>query len=143
MRRISQFKDMPYISPYSDFSDLKPGTPERKACLWIKGCLFGILIFYVSLKGIETRFPSTGCYLLRKDAALVSVPQFRKRGLERVRMTQKKLVNNKMMRMCLILIIASDEFDDDDDDDDDEGENDDDNEDYDDIWTDMMILPQF
>ncbi|KAL6495567.1 protein wtf element Wtf1 [Orobanche gracilis] len=30
MRRISQFKDMPYISPYSDFSELKSGTPEKE-----------------------------------------------------------------------------------------------------------------
>lgn len=30
MRRISQFRDMPYISPYSDFSALKPGTPEKE-----------------------------------------------------------------------------------------------------------------
>ncbi|CAO2834862.1 unnamed protein product [Amaranthus hypochondriacus] len=30
MRRISQFKDMPNISPYSDFSELKPGTPEKE-----------------------------------------------------------------------------------------------------------------
>lgn len=30
MRRISQFRDMPYISPYSDFSELRPGTPEKE-----------------------------------------------------------------------------------------------------------------
>ncbi|KAL8210408.1 hypothetical protein R6Q57_007140 [Mikania cordata] len=30
MRRISQFRDMPYISPYSDFSTLNPGTPEKE-----------------------------------------------------------------------------------------------------------------
>ncbi|KAK6918260.1 Plant organelle RNA recognition domain [Dillenia turbinata] len=30
MRRISQFRDMPYISPYSDFSELKSGTPEKE-----------------------------------------------------------------------------------------------------------------
>lgn len=30
MRRISQFRDMPYISPYSDFSHLKPGSPEKE-----------------------------------------------------------------------------------------------------------------
>ncbi|KAK1418648.1 hypothetical protein QVD17_27793 [Tagetes erecta] len=30
MRRISQFRDMPYISPYSDFSALKPGTAEKE-----------------------------------------------------------------------------------------------------------------
>nr|XP_043633391.1 protein WHAT'S THIS FACTOR 1 homolog, chloroplastic [Erigeron canadensis] len=30
MRRISQFRDMPFISPYSDFSELKPGTPEKE-----------------------------------------------------------------------------------------------------------------
>ncbi|KAJ0499824.1 putative plant organelle RNA recognition domain, protein WHAT'S THIS FACTOR 1 [Helianthus annuus] len=30
MRRISQFRDMPYISPYSDFSELKPGTAEKE-----------------------------------------------------------------------------------------------------------------
>lgn len=34
MRRISQFRDMPYISPYSDFSNLRSGSPEkeRHAC---------------------------------------------------------------------------------------------------------------
>ncbi|KAL9176351.1 hypothetical protein ABFS82_02G173000 [Erythranthe guttata] len=30
MRRIAQFRDIPYISPYSDFSDLKAGTPEKE-----------------------------------------------------------------------------------------------------------------
>jgi len=30
MRRLSVFRDMPYISPYSDFSHLKPGTPEKE-----------------------------------------------------------------------------------------------------------------
>lgn len=30
MRRISQFRDMPYISPYSDFSHLRAGTPEKE-----------------------------------------------------------------------------------------------------------------
>lgn len=34
MRRISQFRDMPYISPYEDFSEIRPGTPdkEKHAC---------------------------------------------------------------------------------------------------------------
>uniref|UniRef100_A0A5B6ZFZ3 PORR domain-containing protein n=1 Tax=Davidia involucrata TaxID=16924 RepID=A0A5B6ZFZ3_DAVIN len=34
MRRICQFRDMPYISPYSDFSALRSGTPvkEKHAC---------------------------------------------------------------------------------------------------------------
>ncbi|KAL1535976.1 pseudoprotein wtf element Wtf1 [Salvia divinorum] len=30
MRRISLFRDMPYISPYSDFSNLRPGSPEKE-----------------------------------------------------------------------------------------------------------------
>ncbi|KAL0379411.1 UNVERIFIED_CONTAM: protein WHAT'S THIS FACTOR 1, chloroplastic [Sesamum angustifolium] len=30
MRRICQFRDMPYISPYSDFSELRSGTPEKE-----------------------------------------------------------------------------------------------------------------
>lgn len=30
MRRICQFRDMPYISPYSDFSNLRAGTPEKE-----------------------------------------------------------------------------------------------------------------
>ncbi|KAJ0052163.1 hypothetical protein Pint_00569 [Pistacia integerrima] len=30
MRKISQFRDMPYISPYSDFSELKSGTREKE-----------------------------------------------------------------------------------------------------------------
>lgn len=30
MRRISQFRDMPYISPYSDFSELRSGTLEKE-----------------------------------------------------------------------------------------------------------------
>lgn len=30
MRRIFQFRDIPYISPYSDFSALRPGTPEKE-----------------------------------------------------------------------------------------------------------------
>ncbi|XP_071691069.1 protein WHAT'S THIS FACTOR 1 homolog, chloroplastic [Rutidosis leptorrhynchoides] len=30
MRRISQFRDMPFISPYSDFSQLRPGTAEKE-----------------------------------------------------------------------------------------------------------------
>ncbi|KAK6137089.1 hypothetical protein DH2020_029160 [Rehmannia glutinosa] len=30
MRRISQFRDIPYISPYSDFSDLRSGTLEKE-----------------------------------------------------------------------------------------------------------------
>ncbi|GMH21735.1 hypothetical protein Nepgr_023577 [Nepenthes gracilis] len=30
MRRISEFRDMPYISPYSDFSELRSGTPEKE-----------------------------------------------------------------------------------------------------------------
>ncbi|EYU29452.1 hypothetical protein MIMGU_mgv1a023432mg, partial [Erythranthe guttata] len=30
MRRIGQFRDISYISPYSDFSDLKAGTPEKE-----------------------------------------------------------------------------------------------------------------
>ncbi|XP_038900012.1 protein WHAT'S THIS FACTOR 1 homolog, chloroplastic [Benincasa hispida] len=34
MRKISQFRDIPYISPYSDFSGIKAGTPqkEKHAC---------------------------------------------------------------------------------------------------------------
>ncbi|KAG9132537.1 hypothetical protein Leryth_008460 [Lithospermum erythrorhizon] len=30
MRRISQFRDMPYISPYADFSHLRSGTIEKE-----------------------------------------------------------------------------------------------------------------
>ncbi|KAL8494949.1 hypothetical protein ACS0TY_019206 [Phlomoides rotata] len=30
MRRICQFRDMPFISPYSDFSDLRAGTAEKE-----------------------------------------------------------------------------------------------------------------
>lgn len=30
MRRISQFRDVPYISPYSDFSNLRSGTIEKE-----------------------------------------------------------------------------------------------------------------
>lgn len=30
MRRISKFRDMPYISPYSDFSGLRSGTAEKE-----------------------------------------------------------------------------------------------------------------
>lgn len=30
MRRICQFRDMPYISPYSDFSELRSGTQEKE-----------------------------------------------------------------------------------------------------------------
>ncbi|XP_060218448.1 protein WHAT'S THIS FACTOR 1 homolog, chloroplastic [Lycium barbarum] len=30
MRRISQFRDMPYISPYEDFSEIRQGTPEKE-----------------------------------------------------------------------------------------------------------------
>ncbi|KAM7260810.1 hypothetical protein ACFE04_026285 [Oxalis oulophora] len=30
MRRIWQFRDMPYISPYSDFSNLRPGSKEKE-----------------------------------------------------------------------------------------------------------------
>uniref|UniRef100_A0A5B6ZG97 PORR domain-containing protein n=1 Tax=Davidia involucrata TaxID=16924 RepID=A0A5B6ZG97_DAVIN len=30
MRRICQFRDMPYISPYSDISALRSGTPEKE-----------------------------------------------------------------------------------------------------------------
>ncbi|KAI6702587.1 hypothetical protein NL676_011723 [Syzygium grande] len=30
MRRIGKFRDMPYISPYSDFSAIRPGTPEKE-----------------------------------------------------------------------------------------------------------------
>ncbi|XP_009757096.1 protein WHAT'S THIS FACTOR 1 homolog, chloroplastic-like [Nicotiana tabacum] len=30
MRRISQFRDIPYISPYEDFSGIRPGTPEKE-----------------------------------------------------------------------------------------------------------------
>lgn len=30
MRRISQFRDMAYISPYSDFSSLRPGSAEKE-----------------------------------------------------------------------------------------------------------------
>lgn len=29
-RRISHFREMPYISPYSDFSQLRSGTPEKE-----------------------------------------------------------------------------------------------------------------
>lgn len=34
MRRVTQFRDMPFISPYSDFSALRAGTPqkEKHAC---------------------------------------------------------------------------------------------------------------
>lgn len=34
MRRISQFREMPFISPYADFAHLKSGTPvkEKHAC---------------------------------------------------------------------------------------------------------------
>ncbi|KAG6523419.1 protein WHAT'S THIS FACTOR 1, chloroplastic-like [Zingiber officinale] len=34
MRKLNQFKEIPYISPYSDFSELRPGTPkkEKHAC---------------------------------------------------------------------------------------------------------------
>lgn len=30
MRRIVQFREIPFVSPYSDFSDLKAGTPEKE-----------------------------------------------------------------------------------------------------------------
>lgn len=30
MRKITKFRDMPYISPYSDFSALRSGTPEKE-----------------------------------------------------------------------------------------------------------------
>ncbi|OIW13578.1 hypothetical protein TanjilG_25677 [Lupinus angustifolius] len=30
MRKITQFRDIPYISPYSDFSDLRSGTREKE-----------------------------------------------------------------------------------------------------------------
>ncbi|XP_057720975.1 protein WHAT'S THIS FACTOR 1 homolog, chloroplastic [Arachis stenosperma] len=30
MRKIMRFRDIPYISPYSDFSEIKPGTPEKE-----------------------------------------------------------------------------------------------------------------
>ncbi|XP_065860234.1 protein WHAT'S THIS FACTOR 1 homolog, chloroplastic [Euphorbia lathyris] len=30
MRRICQFRDMPYISPYSDFTDLRSGSAEKE-----------------------------------------------------------------------------------------------------------------
>lgn len=30
MRRLSRFRDMPYLSPYSDFSELRSGTPEKE-----------------------------------------------------------------------------------------------------------------
>lgn len=30
MKRIYQFRDRPYISPYADFSDLKPGTQDKE-----------------------------------------------------------------------------------------------------------------
>ncbi|EPS67402.1 hypothetical protein M569_07372, partial [Genlisea aurea] len=30
MRRIGEFRDMPYVSPYSDFSQLKSGTAEKE-----------------------------------------------------------------------------------------------------------------
>ncbi|KAL3845105.1 hypothetical protein ACJIZ3_002508 [Penstemon smallii] len=30
MRRVFQFRDMPYISPYSDFSELRAGTQEKE-----------------------------------------------------------------------------------------------------------------
>ncbi|KZV21892.1 protein ROOT PRIMORDIUM DEFECTIVE 1 [Dorcoceras hygrometricum] len=30
MKRICQFRDIPYISPYSDFSELRAGTPEKE-----------------------------------------------------------------------------------------------------------------
>ncbi|KAJ9171497.1 hypothetical protein P3X46_014858 [Hevea brasiliensis] len=30
MRRICKFRDMPFISPYSDFSHLRSGTPEKE-----------------------------------------------------------------------------------------------------------------
>ncbi|WKA05846.1 hypothetical protein VitviT2T_023784 [Vitis vinifera] len=30
MRRLSRFRDMPYISPYSDFSGLRSGSPEKE-----------------------------------------------------------------------------------------------------------------
>nr|GLL25889.1 protein ROOT PRIMORDIUM DEFECTIVE 1 [Ipomoea trifida] len=30
MRRICQFRDIPYISPYSDFSEIRSGSPEKE-----------------------------------------------------------------------------------------------------------------
>ncbi|KAF3785030.1 ROOT PRIMORDIUM DEFECTIVE 1 protein [Nymphaea thermarum] len=30
MRRLVKFNEIPYISPYADFSELKPGTPEKE-----------------------------------------------------------------------------------------------------------------
>ncbi|KAL4204809.1 hypothetical protein AMTRI_Chr01g133980 [Amborella trichopoda] len=30
MRKISKFRDLPYISPYSDFTNLRAGTPEKE-----------------------------------------------------------------------------------------------------------------
>jgi hypothetical protein len=33
MRQIHQFRDIPFISPYSDFSELRSGSREREACL--------------------------------------------------------------------------------------------------------------
>uniref|UniRef100_A0A2N9J379 PORR domain-containing protein n=1 Tax=Fagus sylvatica TaxID=28930 RepID=A0A2N9J379_FAGSY len=89
-RKISQFRDMPYISPYSDFSALRFSQQLR-----------GMLIrhpdlFYVSLKGdrdsVFLREAYRDSNLIEKDRlllikeklrSLVSVPRFPNRGARR------------------------------------------------------------
>ncbi|KAK6920023.1 Plant organelle RNA recognition domain [Dillenia turbinata] len=70
MRRISQFRDMPYISPYSDFSGFKSGTPEKEkhAC--------GVVHEMLSLTLIEK---DRLLLIKEKLRSLVSVPRFRGR----------------------------------------------------------------
>ncbi|XP_050223130.1 protein WHAT'S THIS FACTOR 1 homolog, chloroplastic [Mercurialis annua] len=54
MRRICQFRDMPYISPYADFSDIKSGTPlkEKHAC----GVVHEILSLCIEKKTLVDHF---------------------------------------------------------------------------------------
>ncbi|KAK6137084.1 hypothetical protein DH2020_029170 [Rehmannia glutinosa] len=102
MRRISQFRDIPYISPYSDFSNLRSGTLEKEkhAC----GVVHEILSLTVEkrtlvdhlthfreefrfsqqLRGIISRFSigrkGQDVLVKEKFRALVNVPKFPRRN---------------------------------------------------------------
>ncbi|KAJ0112761.1 hypothetical protein Patl1_00583 [Pistacia atlantica] len=70
MRKISQFRDMPYISPYSDFSELKSG--DRDSVFLREGYRDSQLIDKDRLLVIKEKF-----------RALVSVPRFPRRNAPR------------------------------------------------------------
>ncbi|KAJ6729577.1 PROTEIN WHAT'S THIS FACTOR 1-like protein CHLOROPLASTIC [Salix viminalis] len=93
MRRVCQFRDIPYISPYSDFSHLRSGSKEKEK--HARGVVHEILSLTAEKRTLGNRdsvfLREAYCdsHLVEKDRlllikeklrALVTVPRFPRRG---------------------------------------------------------------